>query len=281
MALTPQVRSSQVNTQAVTDAEPDVRASQVNVLAVAIYPTEFIEDSQTSIQAVTEAGTDIRASQVNVMVVGRGRVADPYLRVWTFWQDNHWFYVLRLPTGWTLVWDDYAKQWYRYSSGTSNTWRPTHGTNWLGSGALMGTYGSNVVCGDDGNGALYFLNPNSPTDDDAIVGAALQVPFTREVTGQVSVRNHNYLRCYGVELMGSIGDNDADLTDVTLSVSDDAGHSFTDYGTVSITADDYAARVEWLSGLGSFTAPGRLFRITDDGVLQRIDWLEMRGDEDG
>lgn len=279
MALTPQVRSSQVGVQAVTEASTDVRVSQADVMAVAIYPAEAIESSQVSVTALTEASTDLRVSQAGVIVVARGRVADPYLRAWTYWLDNHWFYVLRLPTGWTLVWDDYAKQWYRYSSGTSNTWRPTHGTNWLGSGVLMGTYGSNVVCGDDGNGALYFLNPDSPTDDDAVVGAELQVPFTRQITGQVPIRNRGYVRCFGVRLMGSIGESS--LTEVTLSVSDDEGHTYDDMGTVTVDEGDYDARVDWVGGLGAFTAPGRLFRVEDDGALARIDWLDMIVPEDG
>ncbi len=275
MALTPQVRGSQANVAAVTDAEPDIRASQVNVLAVAIYPTEFIESSQVAVAAVTEAETTLAASQANVMVVARGRVQDPYLRVFSYDQDGHWFYVIRLPTGYTLVWDDFAQQWYIYASGDGLSWRPYHGVNWLGSGALMGTYGSNVVVGDDGNGALYMLNPSSPTDDDAIVGAAVQRPFTRMLTGQVSVRGNDQHPCYGVEAGGSIGENEVGLTDVTLSTSDDSGHTYYDQGTISINPTDYGARLDWNYGLGSFTGPGRLFRITDDGALQRIDWLEM------
>tara|TARA_R110000868_G_scaffold405569_3_gene685062 strand:- start:2658 stop:3497 length:840 start_codon:yes stop_codon:yes gene_type:complete len=279
MALTPQVRASQLDVTSVTDATPDIRASQFDVYAVAIGPTEFIEASQVDVTAVTDATPDIRASQLDVMVVGRGRVADPYLRVWVYELDDHWFYVLRLPTGYTLVLDLTTEQWSIYGSGEGTSWRPTHGTNWLGSGSLMGTYGSNVVCGDDGNGALYFLNPLSVTDDSAIDGAADPQTFLRRITGQITVRGNDYHSCYGVELMGSIGESSE--TDITLYSSDDIGHTFNSHGTVSVTQSDYTARVEWVSGLGSYTGPGRLFRVDDYGALQRIDYLEMSGDEDG
>lgn len=278
MALTPQVRSSQVDVAAATEADADLRAAQVDVMVAAIWPAEFIESSQVDVTALTRATTALRSAQVDVMVVARGRVADPDLRAWVYWQDTHWFYVLRLPTGYTLVYDLMTEQWSIYGSNSTTQWRPFHGTNWLGSGSLMGTYGSNVLCGDDGNGALYMLDPDSPTDDDAILGAELQRTFTRVITGQVTMRGNDYKPCYGVELGGSIGDNEVGLTDVTLTTSDDAGHTYTSHGTVSISPLDYAARVEWNTGLGSFTGPGRLFRITDDGALQRIDWLEMMDD---
>ena len=278
MALTPQVRVSQGGVSAVGEGEPDVRVSQAGVLAVGIIPTEFVEASQAGVQTVTFAEPDVRASQAGVMVVGRGRVADPNLRAWVYWLDNHWFYVLHLPTGWTLVYDLTTEQWSVFGSGQTTKWRAFQGTNWLGSGALMNTYGSNVLCGDDGNGALYLLNPLSPTDDSAILGAEDPQTFLRRITGQVSVRGNTLRPCFGVELGGSVGENEAAYTDVTLYTSDDSGHTYDDHGTLSVDPADYGARLDWNSGLGSFAAPGRLFRIEDYGALARIDWLDM---EDG
>jgi hypothetical protein len=285
MALTPQVRSSQDGTNTVAESDVLLEVSQAALLAIGIFPTEFVQSSQDGVQVPIDFHVDLDVAQAGTMVVARGRVSDPYLRAWTFWMDNHWYYVLRLPTpspsGTTLIYDTFAEQWYIWGSDVVESWRLAHGTNWLGSGALMGVYGSNAVGVDDGNGSLYFLNPDSPTDDDAIVGPETQRTFLREITGQVSVRGDNYVRCYGVDLMGSIGDNEMDLTDVTLLTSDDAGHTYDDQGVRVINALDYETRVQWNTGLGSFTAPGRLFKITDEGVLQRIDWLEMAPDPDG
>ena len=281
MALTPQVRASQVGVQSVTEATTNVEVSQTGVMVVAGHPTEFVEASQVGAQIVTVASTLLRAAQAGVIVVGRGRVSDPDMRAWPFWQDNHWFYVLRLPTDKTLVYDLTTKQWLNYGSADTVLWRAYHGTNWLGSGGLMTAYGSNVLCGDDGNGALYMLNPDSPTDDDAILGVELPRTFNRVITGQVTVRGNEYWPCYGVELMGSIGDNELGLTDITLYTSDDSGNTYADQGTISISPLDYTARVDWNTGLGSFTGPGRLFRVIDDGALQRIDYLEMSDDPEG
>jgi len=282
MAVTPQVRASQAGVVSVAEGDFDLRVSQAGVIAVAIIPTEFVQVSQAGVMVPTDANLDVRVSQAGVMVVGRGRVQDPVMRAFTFWQDNHWYYVLRLPTGYTLVWDDTAQQWYIWGSGSSTSWRPYHGINWLGSGPLMQAYGSNVLVGDDGNGSVYMLNPDSPTDDSAIVGAADPQPFLRQITGQVATRDRGYVQCYGVRLMGSIGENSPDLTEVTLYVSDDEGHTYDDMGAVTVDEGDVSARVDWVGGLGAFTAPGRLFRIEDDGALQRIDWLEfMDGKADG
>jgi len=284
MAITPQIRVSQAGIQAVAEGEVDIRVSQAGTMVVGVVPTEFVQLSQAGVQVVTEADTDIRLSQAGIMVVARGRVQSPYLRVFTFELDGHWFWVCNLPTGYTLVYDVYAQQWYIWGSGDGSTWRPFHGTNWLGCGPLMQTYGSNVVAGDDGNGTLYMLNPSLATDDDALQGSAGPRPFLRQVTGQVTTRSRDYISCYGVRLGGSVGENDASLTEVTLYVSDDDGHTYDDMGTVTVEAGDYVAgiaRVDWDSGLGSYTMPGRLFRIEDYGALQRIDYLEMDGDEDG
>lgn len=280
MAITPQVQASQLDVISVTEAEMNLAVSQMDVMVVGIYPTEFIQISQVDVMAVTDADMDLQVSQFDVYVVARGRVQDPYLRAWAYEMDVHWKYVLRLPNGFTLVYDQYAQQWYVWGSSDSTQWRPFHGTNWLGCGPLMDTYGSNVVCGDDGNGTIYFLNPLSPTDDDAISGAEVPRTFQRLVTGQVAVRGNNMRPCFGVELGGSIGDNEPDYTDVTLYTSDDAGHTYDDQGTITVDAGDYAARLDWNSGLGSFSSPGRLFRIEDYGALARIDWLEMRDGPD-
>ena len=281
MALTPQVRVSQADIVSIGEAAPDLRVSQMDIMAVANWPAEFVESSQLDTIAVTEAATDVEVSQLDIMVVGRGRVQDPYLRAWSYEMDTHWNYVLRLPTGFTIVYDQYAQQWYVWGSGTSTQWRPFHGTNWLNSGSLMDTYGSNVVCGDDGNGALYFLNPLSPTDDDAVLGASLPRTFQRIITGQVATRGNIMRPCYGVELGGSVGYNEADFTDITLSTSDDAGNTYVSRGTITVDPADYTARVDWNTGLGSYSSPGRLFRIEDDGAFQRIDWLEMADGPDG
>jgi hypothetical protein len=257
----------------------DIRATQANVYAAGSFPAIEMRATQAVVQAATDfSGGEVQAAQAYVLVAARGRVADPRVRAWTFTLDGHDYYVLKLGNIETLVFDEHSQEWYSWGSGDGAIWRAYHGTNWVGGRKFAQEFGSNVVVGDDGNGALYFLNTELVDDDDALYGVDVPRPFTREATGQIFLEmGYSSTPCYGVQLFGSIGQSDSDLT-VTLSVSDDRGITFRDVETKTLVATDYNARVNWQS-LGSMRAPGRLFRITDTGALIRIDSLEMFGDE--
>jgi hypothetical protein len=76
-----------------------------------------------------------------------------------------------------------------------------------------------------------------------------------------------------------IGDNYGPLTDVftpqiTLEFSDDAGKTYHNAGTISVTPLTVDQRYEWYS-LGQIVSPGRLFRLRDTGVFTRIDSFTM------
>jgi hypothetical protein len=91
--------------------------------------------------------------------------------------------------------------------------------------------------------------------------------------GQISIKGgYSSIPCFGVQLYGSIGSGDGELT-VGLTYSDDRGFSYADAGEITLTPEAYTQRVNWRS-LGSMRAPGRLFRITDTGALKRIDGME-------
>jgi hypothetical protein len=66
---------------------------------------------------------------------------------------------------------------------------------------------------------------------------------------------------------------------VRLEISDDAGATFDDMGSVGITDSANYPELAWYS-LGQIEAPGRLFKITDDGAIARIDGLEMNDPDD-
>jgi hypothetical protein len=253
----------------------DIRTTQAVVLAAGAYPAEAINSSQAHVQAAIDTDMSIIVPQAFILLAARGRVNDPHVRVWTFTLDGHDYYVLRLGNRETLIYDTHSEQWYVWGSGDGDLWRAYNGTNWLGGMTQGGGYGSSVVVGDDGNGSLYFLDPDGEVDDDALLGVDSPRPFQRVVQGQVVSKGYGRVPCYGVSLNGSIGEVDReDSTDVTLSVSDDKGETYTEVGTVSVEADDTDARVHWRS-LGSIKTPGRLFKVVDYGALTRIDSLEM------
>lgn len=257
----------------------DVKASQGFILAASTYTAETLKASQAVVlTAYRSTAADVDATQALVLLAGTGRVGDPRVRAWTYSLDGHDFYVLRLGNIETLVCDLATGEWFVWGSGTADLWYVYHGANWLGGRGLGAPFGSDVVVGSDLNGALFFLSPEGVTDDDDQTGAALARPFKRTVTGQVVItQGYDATPCFGVQLMGSIGKTEAPDLNVTLSVSDDRGETYEDFDPVEIEVGGFTARANWQS-LGSMSAPGRLFRITDYGVLQRVDALEL---EDG
>lgn len=251
----------------------DIQLSQFRVRSLFGVPAEEVRASQLRARAVADFGPDVRISQFRVRALIRGRIQDPQVRAYTFTIDGHDFYVLRCGNIETLVFDTHSKEWYVWGSEDSEVWRAYSGCNWLGGRRLAGDY-SNVVVTDDANGALYFLDPEGETDDHAIDGSSTQVEFTRIITAQyVLPQGYDSSPCYGLNVFGSVGQADSTLS-VELKVSDDRGLSFESYGEVSLTAEEYDARLRWGS-LGAMRAPGRLFQIVDTGALRRIDHIEM------
>lgn len=198
---------------------------------------------------------------------------------WTFSLDDHDFLVIQLADT-TLVHDFLTGKWHTWGSGiSSDGWQTVLGQNWNADlGAIMPDLGgfaqSNVVCGDGETGALYFLDPELP-EDYSPEGAANQ-PFSRVITGQLVMRGHSYVSCPAVEITGSTGDSVAGLTDgsVSLLVSDNKGHSYWSAGSITPDVGVFDVTLSWRS-LGSFTGPGRMFRITDYGALERVDGMDI------
>jgi hypothetical protein len=285
MALSPTVFVSQLDAIAATNAiASNIQTSQFDALVVFNIPSVGIYASQLDaalVYARQGSSAPVQISQLDAIIVCRGLTDDPSVRAWTFSLDGHDMYVLKLGNEETLVYDVLAEQWYEWATGDLTRWRAYTGRNWLGSRSLSDAFGSSIIVGDLANGALYFMDPDGFADDDPNLGANYIRPFLREITGQVATRGYDMVPCYGVSLMGSIGENiDATLTAVTLFTSDDEGHVYDEHDMIDVAPDDYRARIDWNSGLGSFEAPGRLFRVQDRGALQRIDWLDMADDPD-
>lgn len=280
MALTPTIQVSVGQAQVVSSGTtPDIDISQLFAQAVANFPTEEVQTSTVQANVITGGTTeDIQIAMAQLTIVAKGRVDDPKVRVWTYTLDGHDYYVLRLGNVETLVYDTYSGQWSVFASNETDLWKAFQGINWIGADWLAQEHGSNVVVGDDGNGSLYFLNPEKYVDDNT--ADTETSTYERVFQGQLPKRGYDYEKCFAVELLGSIGDMDnATLTDVTLYISDDEGETYTDVGTVTISNGDRSKRVDWRS-LGSFTAPGRLFKIVDTGALHRIDSLTADTDRE-
>lgn len=230
-------------------------------------------------------GEDLRVSQLQALVAVRGRVENPKLRAWTFTLDGHDFYVLRLGLGATLVYDDYSEQWMDWDAFEQDFWPVSMGFNWVGGLTILDdqdqSYGSNVLIGDDSLGLLWFLDPNQPFDEsfDGPLDPEPEKYFPRVLQGQVPLVGRDVLPCYVAWLTTDMGDPAYDGAAVTLEISDDAGKTYDDMGSVEINLGTDKPELAWYS-LGQIEAPGRLFRITDDGAVARIDGMEMNDPDD-
>lgn len=250
----------------------DILAPQSGALAVVRQSAALVKSPSGQALGIIQYPADFaQAAQVGALAVVRGKVSSPKVRAWTFSLDGHDFYVLRVGDIETLVYDVTAKEWYEWGSGEDPVWSVATGFTWYGGRRMGAAFGTNIVVGSDFNGTLYFLSPNDNEDDDAVLGNDLKRPFVRQIVGQAFVESgYDFIPCFGVQVFGSVGQS---LGDVTLEISDDRGDTYENMGALSVPADRQY-RLEWQS-LGSLRAPGRLFRITDNGALRRIDGLEM------
>ena len=274
------VRVYQGQLISVAEGAPDLRISQAQVFSIINFPTEEIHISQAAVTPVVMPYTDIEVSQALVLAVVRGRTANARVRAWTFSLDSHDFYVLRLGDTLTLVYDVYSEQWMDWADLEQVVWRANIGGNWVGGQKFGPTMGSNVVVGDDSLGLLWFLDPEQPYDQNALEDSPEQeVYFDRITMGQVPMRGRSVLPCYVAWLTADMGDPAYIGAGVTLSTSDDGGETFDDHGLVTVTLGDFSPQLSWYS-LGQIGAPGRLFKIVDDGAVARIDGMEMNDPDD-
>lgn len=275
MVATPEVRATQGRVLAGVGYDMDLRVTQAITLTAINYPTEMIRSTQARIIAGVKYSNDIQTSQVRVLTACRGRIENPRLRAWTYTLDGHDMYVLRLGDIETLVYDTYSEQWSTYASGERDFWRANTGINWLGAEEYAEDYGSNVLVGDDTFGILWILDPEQGYDDHPRVEITDPQPFTRTVMGQIPLSGRDKVQCFQLFLDCDVGAPSNSGTSVTLYTSDDAGHTFDNQGNVSIILDDFSQEVFW-SSLGQIKAPGRLFKIEDDGAITTIYGLDMR-----
>jgi hypothetical protein len=276
MAFTPEIDAPQAGVlAAIRAATTNINAPQFQLMVPYNVPADSIKGTFAGINVpYRRIAQEIDVTQSTMMVVTRGKIDNPKLISWGYTMDGHDMYVLKLGTeGKTLVYDISTGQWAWWSSIDSLRWRASCGMNWASSYNIPSTYGSNVIVGDDSYGILWVLDPEKGLDDTLL--STDEVTFPRVATGQMITRDRNFLPVFSVNLTASLGS--PALTDnlVTLEYSDDQGHSY-------VTADEpqvvyttnYDQDLCWYS-LGLVRAPGRIFRITDNGAFARIDGLDV------
>lgn len=273
MVATAGIRSSGAYVTSVAGTSNGIRAAQSFVRVVFNYPSAGIRASNAYITTLNKTSNAIRTSAAYATVVVRGRIADPRLRAWTFTLDGHDFYVLALGDAATIVYDNATGQWHDWYDAEFDRWKLNTGFNWIGGQKFAEDFGSNILVGDDTTGTLWFLDPDTPYDEDRWSGPDTLHEFKRVATGQVAAFSRQTLPCFEVFLTADLGS--PGITDtVTLYTSDDAGNTFLSQGAVTVVVGDFNSVPNWLS-IGDISAPGRLFRIVDYGAVTRINGLDM------
>lgn len=182
-------------------------------------------------------------------------------RAWSFTFDGHVFYALDLGQEGTYLYDDTTQQWSKFITQGFNGWNLTNGTVW----------GQRIVGGDLLTDDIWEMQPGALLDNGA-------VEIVHVVTGGLMKRSRTYSSVDSFRLNVSVGQLDeVNGATIQLSFSDDQGQTFTDMDTLAVTEGDYSAEIAWRS-LGSFAAPGRIFRITDIGAFLRIDGADAEID---
>jgi len=275
MALTPEIRATQARTFA-AEAGGEIRVTEGRALAAMNFPTVQMRITQARVYvAGSSDDNSVQVTQARVFAATRGRVANSTVQNWTFTLDGHDFYVLRLGDDETLIYDMSTEQWVDWSDRDNPFWRARYGINWEGAQGLAQNYGSNILIGDDTFGLLWLLDPDQPFDQHPdYLAEEQQIYFERVVMGQVALRGRETVPVFAAWITSDLGAPAYTGAGVTLLTSDDAGKTYDDHGAVTVVLNDFDAEISWYS-LGQMTAPGRLFKIVDNGAVARIDGLEV------
>lgn len=173
-------------------------------------------------------------------------------QAWTFVMDGHRFYVLPLGPEGDWAYDTTTQEWCQLQTQGFDGLNFVHGCMW----------GLRVIGGDSLYNYLYELDPNQSLDEEFRT-------VKRMVTGGIATRSRAVIGVGNFTLTASVGDDNTILNPISLAFSDDNGFSWSKEFDVPLT-DASTQTLIW-SALGAFGAPGRVFRITDDGGPVRFD----------
>jgi len=180
-------------------------------------------------------------------------------RAWTFDLDGHTFYVLDIGERGSLLFDISTKQWTKFeTTGYGGHWNFKNGFQWRDGGKVLG--------GASTGADVFALNPESFLDEG-------WRPVVYTVMGVLPSTGVDQHRQYALRVLGSTGlTADGEAPVLWMQFSDDHGASWSTPRSVALK-QDARQRVEFRS-LGAFAAPGRLFRIYDEGGIKYIATVE-------
>jgi len=175
---------------------------------------------------------------------------------WTFIMDGHRFYVLPLGQEGTWAYDTTTREWCQLQSQGFNGLNFTHGVMW----------GMRVMGGDNSYTYLYEMDPTQPNDE-------TWREVQHMVTGGIATRSRARIGVANFTVTASVGLDSAIDMPISLAFSDDNGATWSKEFDLPLT--DMSAQTLIWNALGSFAAPGRVFRITDYAGPVRLDGADV------
>lgn len=225
-------------------------------VAYAPPSSKDVRDTQTSILLAYSAGTKnvtTEVTQVAIMAAYyTGQPAVSRQSAWTFVMDGHRFYVLPLGKEGDWAYDTTTQEWSQLQSQGFDGLNFTHGVMW----------GLRVMGGDSLYPYLLELDPTQPQDEG-------WREIQRIVTGGLATRGRSVVGVANFNLTASVGDDSSVDMPISLAFSDDNGVTWSP--EFDETLSDASTQLLIWNALGSFAAPGRIFRVTDYAGPVRID----------
>lgn len=255
------VRGSQLGVLTTSEHLTKVKTSQLGFLAAYAPPeTKFIDVSQLGLLAATSQGeTNVTAnvSQLGLLIAYyTGQPGVSRQDAWTYVLDGHRFYVLPLGQEGDWQYDTTTQEWSQLQTQGFDGMNFTHGVMW----------GIRIMGGDSLYPYLLELDPNQPFDDSFR-------PVEHIVTGGIPTRTRAVIGVANFSLTASVGDDDSISLPISLAFSDDNGVTYSPEFTIPLT--DVGSQLLIWNALGSFGAPGRIFRITDYAGPVRLDGADV------
>lgn len=237
------------------------RSTQVSIQSAYGPPASKIaQGTQVAIQTAGSAGaTNVTAKTTQAAIqiaYASGTPGISRLDSWTFVLDGHRFYVLPLGPEGDWAYDTTTQEWCQLQTQGYNGINLGHGVMW--DERIMG---SNLL-----DPILIEMDPNATLDDDFR-------PVEHIVTGGVSTRGRHSIGVANFTLTASVGDDQSTAIPITLAFSDDNGVTWSKEFAIPLT--DAGSQLLIWNALGSFAAPGRVFRVTDFAGPVRLDGADV------
>lgn len=252
---------AQSNVQAATEATDTKPTISQSVVLSAYGPpqTKYGNESQAALLAAIAQGHNVTTSisqAVTLMAYGTGVPGTQASAAWTFVLDGHRFYVLPLGPEGDWAYDMTTQEWCQLQSQGFPGINFNHGVMW----------GLRIIGGDVLYTYLYEMDPNQPLDEN-------WREVQHMVTGGIATRARSSIGVANFTLTASVGDDSAKDQAISLAFSDDNGVTWSQEFDIPLT--DVSSQVLIWNALGSFSAPGRVFRITDYSGPIRLDGADV------